>query len=273
MLGGAASVGTAGGGSRGGGAPYTSAMLPGSCGGWATALGLVRGGGVGAAPASGVTVGVVGAVGVAGAGHPARPRLAPRSRAARDSRVGPSCGLVAALAWRAVPQKGQSGSWARTWRAQAVQGSRAVCMGVIVSTPDAGLWGAAAFPSIGGAALALRVLGAVMLAAMAVLAAVSGRDRARHAGAAGAGLASAAVLAALLYGRIGWEHGARRAAWLLGATEGRWADRAAESLAAAALLGVAAAVVTAEGSAEGVRTGRVCAAAAGALALAPLWAG
>lgn len=121
--------------------------------------------------------------------------------------------------------------------------------------------------------MALRVLGAVMLVAVAVLAAVSGRDRVRGGGAVCAAIASAAVLGALLQGRIGWEHGARRAAWLLGATQGRWADRAAESLAAAALLGVAAAVVTAEGSAEGVRTGRVCAAAAGALALAPLWAG
>lgn len=112
-----------------------------------------------------------------------------------------------------------------------------------------------------------------MLAAMAVLATVSGRDRARVGGAVCAAIASAAVLGALLHGRIGWEHGARRAAWLLGTIEGRWADRAAESLAAAALLGVAAAVVTAEGGVEGVRTGWVCAAAAGVLALAPLWAG
>jgi len=118
--------------------------------------------------------------------------------------------------------------------------------------------------------LTLRTLGVVLLTAMALVA-WGAKYRRPRAGIAA--LASAATLGAVLYGRVAWEHGARHAAWMLGTAHGRWADRAAESLTAAALVGVAAALVMAEGSDEGVKTGRVCAALAGLLALVPVWAG
>ncbi len=123
--------------------------------------------------------------------------------------------------------------------------------------------------------MTLRLGGLVVWASMAlVLAATVPRaGRGRTLAAALGALGCVGVLGASVLGRVAWEHGARRAAYLAGVSVGRWADRGAESLAAAALVGVAAALVALEGTAEGRRAARGCGAVAAVLALAAGMAG